>query len=225
MDQNLPDRKVGLIPVFCLLFSILLLAYGAFLLIPKIIVIRQKGMFVEPKGMFVGLVEPRGIPRPGISQAIEDFINIGSSNHIAFSEADNLKEFPLELLRVAYNLERLIIEKGKFASLPPEISQLTLLTRLDVHDSELTFLDPEIGKLQNLKILLLYNNKISFLPPEIGNLKNLEVIDLRDNQLTFLPEEIGNLVLLRRLLLGGNPISEAEIEKIKSLLPTTNIIF
>ena len=218
MNQNLPDQKVGLIPVLSLLFSILLLAYGAFLLVPKIIVTRQKGMFV-------GLVEPRDIPRPGISQLIEDFINIGSSNTIAFSEEDNLKEFPLELLGVAYRLDRLIIEKGKFSSLPPEISQLTLLATLDVHDSELTILAPEIGNLQNLKTLLLYNNKISALPAEIGNLINLEVLDLRNNQITSLPEETGNLSNLKRLHLGGNKLDDFEKEKVKAALPFTEVNF
>ena len=56
-------------------------------------------------------------------------------------------------------------------------------------------------------------------------LKNLNSLNLNDNNLTSLPESIGNLTNLKRLYLYGNRISDEEKERIKELLPNTNVIF
>ena len=100
-------------------------------------------------------------------------------------------------------------------SLPPEIGQLTHLTRLDLSGNQLTSLPSAIEQLTNLTYLCLNKNQIKKIPHMI-HLLNL---DLGDNQLTRLPlgiESIPNLIFLN---LRNNKLTSfpSEIEQIKSL--------
>ncbi|MBN3890562.1 MAG: leucine-rich repeat domain-containing protein [Nostoc sp. JL31] len=78
-----------------------------------------------------------------------------------------------ELLQI---IERTAREKAtvlslynkKLSSLPPEISQLSNLTKLVLSGNQLSSLPPEIGQLSNLTKLFLNNNpQLSSPPPEI----------------------------------------------------------
>lgn len=123
------------------------------------------------------------------------------------------------------NLEVLEIRDNNLATLPAEIGNLTSLTQLKLGGNAISFLPSEIGNLEGLTLLYLYDNNLSSLPEEIGNLTNLTVLDLHNNNLTALPESISNLQNLKLLYLGGNNLSEQEKERIKSLLPNTQIHF
>ncbi|MCP3928770.1 MAG: hypothetical protein GY705_06680 [Bacteroidetes bacterium] len=70
-------------------------------------------------------------------------------------------------------------------------------------------LPPEIGNLSNLtKLSLNYNQLTGNIPPEIGNLVNLEYLDLSSNDLTGnIPSEIGNLSNLKELYLLYNHLT------------------
>ncbi len=59
----------------------------------------------------------------------------------------------------------------------------------------------------------------------IGLFTGLHLLYLNKNQLRSLPKEIGNLTNLEWLDLDNNPISENEKNRIKTLLPNTNISF
>lgn len=97
-------------------------------------------------------------------------------------------------------------------------------TELNLSNQNLTTVPAEIGKQQSLEILNLSNNKLTGIPAEIGQLKNLRVLNLSNNLLTGLPYELGNLQLLTLLDISGNNYSQADLEIIKSKLPTTTVI-
>jgi Leucine-rich repeat (LRR) protein len=71
----------------------------------------------------------------------------------------------------------------------------------------------------------LSGNKFTGVPAEVGQLEKLKILNLSNNELTGLPYEIGNLTQLEILdVSGNNNISEADLEKISSTLPNTEIL-
>jgi internalin A len=77
--------------------------------------------------------------------------------------------------------------------------------RSDLAHKGLTALPPEIGQLTELTKLDLSNNQLTALPPEIGQLPALTKLWLHNNQLTTLPETLRGHRALRYLFLHGNP--------------------
>jgi Leucine-rich repeat (LRR) protein len=71
----------------------------------------------------------------------------------------------------------------------------------------------------------LQNNQLKRLPEELGALQNLEELYIENNQITHLPEEIGQLSQLKYLHAQNNLFASAEKEKIKEILPNTEIYF
>lgn len=118
------------------------------------------------------------------------------------------------------NLSGSSLDKRKLLDLPPEIGNITTLTRLDLGYNNFTYIPKEIGNLINLITLILSQNKLTSLPPEIGELKNLDSLYLYRNQLTTLPKEIGNLPKLRYLQLIDNQLNflPDEFGNLKSLI-------
>ena len=92
-------------------------------------------------------------------------------------------------------------------TVPPEIRQLTALTRLDLNNNRLTAIPPEIGQLNALTELYLYSNEITTIPPEIGQLHSLRHLSLSRNQLATIPPVVGQLHSLTRLNLAGNQLT------------------
>jgi len=111
-------------------------------------------------------------------------------------------------------------------SIPPEIGNLTNLTRLYLNNNQLTgSIPPEIGNLTNLTGLILFNNQLTGeIPSEIGNLTNLTQLYLNSNQLTgSIPPEIGNLTNLTTYLsLSSNQLTGSIPPEIGNL---TNLTF
>ena len=137
----------------------------------------------------------------------------------------NVKEIPPEISKLIY-LERLQVHDQKIITLPKEIGSLPKLITLKLGGNNLKTLPPEIGNLSNLEVLHLYDNQLTSLPIEIGNLTKLTVLDVRFNFLSALPTEIENLASsLERLYLGGNLIKEADIKNLKVKLPNTKIFY
>ncbi len=89
--------------------------------------------------------------------------------------------------------------------LPPEIGDLTNLTKFDVNYTLLTNLPPEIGNLNNLTTLQITNSNLITLPSEIENLTNLTMLSFQSNEIISIPSEIGNMTNLNILHFTYNP--------------------
>ena len=95
-------------------------------------------------------------------------------------------------------------------TIPPELGNLSTLTRLRLNDNQLTgTVPPELGKLGNLNWLYLNSNQLTgTIPPELGNLSKLEVLTLSNNQLSgAVPAALGNLSKLGYLWLYTNQLT------------------
>ena len=159
--------------------------------------------------------------------------------------SNNLKSLPEQISQLK-NLTSLYLSSNQLTSLPEQISQLKNLTSLYLSSNQLTRIPEQITQLKNLTSLYLSSNQLTRLPEQITQLKNLTRLDLSDNQLTSLPEQISQLKNLTTLYLSqnqltslpeqisqlknlttlnlsSNQLSEAEIEKIKRLLPNCKI--
>lgn len=110
----------------------------------------------------------------------------------------------------------------------PDISKFRnldslLLMKLDMHE-----LHPSIGSLTKLELLSLSGNKITSIPKEIGNLKKLDFINLKGNPIEYIPDEIAELDKSRggslyRISVSVKDIGEANLKKLKKLLPSVHI--
>ncbi|XP_032688755.1 E3 ubiquitin-protein ligase LRSAM1-like isoform X2 [Odontomachus brunneus] len=100
----------------------------------------------------------------------------------------------------------LLMYNNKLSSLSGggALSDLLLLTVLDIHGNEFTTLPSGIMYLSSLKELYLQDNNIRKLPNEIVQLSKLTVLNVSRNNLKQLPEEIGQLQQLTALDIGHN---------------------
>ena len=115
-----------------------------------------------------------------------------------------------EYYSIEYTTELDLSGSGLTGPIPPEIGNLTNLTKLLLFDNDLVGEIPEeIGQLINLDYLHLRENQLSgAIPAEIGNLINLTKLYLNKNQLTGeIPIEIGNLAHLTKLYLNENQLT------------------
>ncbi len=135
-----------------------------------------------------------------------------------------LKSFPAELF-LFKNLQWLNLCRNQIALIPDSISIFKSLQELDLSKNNLSQIPSAIGALKHLTVLKLNRNKITSLPEETGNLINLEVLELWDNELDTVPDEVRNLKSLKKLELRGILFSDAQQQRIVSLLPNTKILF
>jgi hypothetical protein len=94
--------------------------------------------------------------------------------------------------------------------IPSELSNLTVLERLELNSNNLTGTIPSVlGSLANLKTLALHANQLSGgIPAALGNLDSLRTLSLYGNQLSGpIPAALGNLGNLTTLHVGGNNLS------------------
>lgn len=110
----------------------------------------------------------------------------------------------------------------------PDISRFKSVDQLIITDAKMVELHPSIGKLSKLELISLTGNKLKSLPKEIGSLKNLSFLNLTGNPLRDIPADIAYLDKSRggnlfRLGIQKDDIGEENYQRLKELLPTTQI--
>ena len=109
----------------------------------------------------------------GAKRKREDDSQEGSSkktrneNAIVFKTASGVDEV------VKNWVGKIRLFQKQITSIPPEIGNLTKMTKLNLLLNQITTIPPEIGNLANLKTLVLTDNRLTSIPPEIGNLAKL----------------------------------------------------
>lgn len=100
----------------------------------------------------------------------------------------------------------LLLNNNKLGSLlgGGALSDLSLLTVLDLSSNELNNLPSDVRNLVSLEKLYLQDNNLKKLPNEIVHLRNLSVLNVSRNNLKELPESIGELRKLTILNLSDN---------------------
>jgi Leucine-rich repeat (LRR) protein len=128
-------------------------------------------------------------------------------------------------IRLLRNLRRLDASQNQMTGIPAEIGQLSRLEELDYSGNGIDTMPNEIENLNQLKYLSLSGNTYRDFPEKLLGLSRLETLDFSANRLTRLPDNIGQLRGLKRLILTGNNIEAAEIARVKSALPDTNVVY
>jgi Leucine-rich repeat (LRR) protein len=124
------------------------------------------------------------------------------------------------------NTTALILSNNNIQTLPSEMGKMTKLEVFTIDHNRLDgSLIGEIRKMPLKSLDVSYNN-MTGMPAEIGQLNKLETLNYSYNKITGIPNEIANLKNnLKELNLTGNPVSQSTLAKLKSELPSTNIIF
>jgi hypothetical protein len=93
-------------------------------------------------------------------------------------------------------------------TLPPEIGELTSVTKLWLLRNRLETLPPEIGQLTTLQEFSAARNRLKDLPDTFGALGNLRKLWLDQNQINELPENISGMGKLEELWLYRNKLNK-----------------
>lgn len=127
--------------------------------------------------------------------------------------ACELTEVPSSAFSICKVLHKkvLILHNNELRTLVPkgcDISTLSTLKVLDLHENKITSLPEDVGKLAALQILNVEKNRLTFLPESIGDLRLLQTLNLKGNYLNELPASMGSLSSLRTLDLSENNIRQ-----------------
>ena len=117
---------------------------------------------------------------------------------------DSLEGSPTRLTRLYLN------GLGLDGMIPSELSDLSALKVLHLHDNELTgTIPPALGGLPKLTYLFAHNNDLTgSIPTELGELTSLKRLFLHSNNLTgSIPVELGKLTRLTHLWLKDNDLT------------------
>lgn len=110
---------------------------------------------------------------------------------------------------------------NRISSIPPCISLLSSLSRLDLSNNHLDHLPEALGCLVQLTHLYLRNNRLAEdgFPKSLRGLRSLRTLNLSGNNLTLFPPQILQLKALRNLFLGNNQLTDvdARISKLRRL--------
>jgi len=112
------------------------------------------------------------------------------------------------------NLCELNLKKAGLSTLPPQVGELSQLTKLDVSLSPLSDLPEAIDQLRNLRILFCLGCRFRSVPTVLGSLPALYMLSFKSNQLVTIPPA-ALAPTLQWLILTDN-----QLEALPSTLPT-----
>ncbi len=126
------------------------------------------------------------------------------------------------------DLQTLNIRDDALVILPTGIGQLSALRDLTLRvnrNFDIANAVNKLAALRQLQALSLADNNLGTIPGAIGQLSQLQRLDLSSNELVTLPPEIQQLTQLETLSLCGNAFPAAEQERLRALLPNTEVVF
>jgi hypothetical protein len=145
-----------------------------------------------------------------LPESIENLVNLKRLD----LGSNRLQALP-ESIGNLVNLTSLGLNYNQLQSIPESIGSLANLTSLGLNNNRLQTLPESIGNLAKLTYLGLINNRFQTLPESIGSLVNLKALKLQNNQFTSIPECLFRLSTNCRIDLGGNPLNEEEIARLR----------
>lgn len=125
----------------------------------------------------------------------------------------------MQILKNLFQCQKLVycnLSKCSLYSLPPEISFLSELNELNLHQNNITEIPPELFQLQNLRKLILSGNQLTTIPDTIISLEKLVHLDLSGNPLTEFPQCTFSLQLQELFLWN------TQLETLPDRLPTSD---
>jgi|GEM_PF-2153950 len=150
-------------------------------------------------------------------------VSLGKLRELDLSE-NELENIPFNISQLN-QLTDLWFENNKLLSIPAGIKSMHNLNYLTLFDNEISYLNLEKGDLTNLNNINLCYNKFESFPLELLYLENLERITMWANKISVISDEASKLKKLKYLNLQYNDLSEEQKEKLKRLLPETELIF
>ncbi|GMQ27874.1 leucine-rich repeat domain-containing protein [Algoriphagus confluentis] len=175
----------------------------------------------------------------------ESFGSLSSLKDFSLGNTTGLKTIPesfgnlkkLEKVSLHVNLTRLpesfgnltnlkyLTLWGKILFLPESLGNLSNLEVLVANECKLEALPESIGKLSKLKDIRMIYNHLTEIPASIGDLSSLNTLILGRNRITKFPDTLYKLAdTLKHLFINGNNYPPSEEEKVKAMLPNTEIV-
>lgn len=122
-------------------------------------------------------------------------------------------------------MRELNLSNNQLTEFPIWISYMKQLERLNLRGNQIPAITGYVGNIPSVRVFDASDNRIDSIAPQIGYLSRLEQFDLRNNQLTALPDHMSLLKSLREVNLGGNPLAEEALNRLKAQVPQATVTF
>ncbi|HEH9404130.1 TPA: protein kinase [Aeromonas bestiarum] len=120
--------------------------------------------------------------------------------------AENLTEFPPEILSLKETLEVLDLTDNRLSQLPDELAEFSKLRILFCSENNFTALPEVLGRCRLLTMVGFKANRIEVVSPQ-SLPAGLRWLILTDNVIEQLPDELGQCAALQKLMLAGNRLT------------------
>jgi hypothetical protein len=145
---------------------------------------------------------------------------------LIFNTEDQILHTEWDLqLKSIFSIQELSMRHQGLSELPQKLGLMRQLRTLLLDCNNFEQFPEPIGQLIQLRRLDLNDNRITELPETISNLQALEQLDLSDNLLHQISNQLAPLTKLKTCKLMGNPIANAEKERLQEFLPDCYFFF